>query len=67
MIKIFIYFLSDLFEKRIFVSSAQCSINECEIALFRSLMYIRKSKGPRADRSGTPQDITVSLERVFFY
>ena len=36
-------FLSDLFEKRIFLSSAKGWINESEIASFRPLMFIRKS------------------------
>ena len=49
-----------------FVLSAKWWINECEIASFRSLMYIRKSKGPGTDPCGTPYDITVLLERVLF-
>ena len=63
-------FLSDLFKKKkehlYFVLSAKWWINECEIASFRSLMYIRKSKGPGTDPCGTPYDITVLLERVLF-
>ena len=57
-------FLSDLFEKRIFLSSAKWWINESEIASFRPLMFIRKSKGPRTDPCRTPYDIMVPLERV---
>ena len=60
-----VLFGNDLFKMCIrFVSSAKCLVVEYLMHLCRSLMYIRKSRGPRTDPWGTPCLMTAWSESV---
>ena len=41
------------------VSSAKWKVSECFIAVLRSFMKIKKSKGPRTEPYGTPYFIVL--------
>ena len=57
-----------LIEYRRLVSSAKCRTVECLIQVWRSLIYMRNSRGPRTDPCGTPclmyvdSDVTPLME-----
>ena len=58
MVYLFIYFFvsgsSDLFESKIFVSSAKRYDLEVSMDLFKSFIYNRKRRGPRTEPCGKP-------------
>ena len=47
---------------KILVSSAKCCNDENFIALLRSLIYIRNSRGPNIESSGTPNSLLESSD-----
>jgi len=50
-----------------YVSSAKWKVDEFFMALFISLIYMRKRRGPNIDPCGTPQVISRFSECVFLY
>ena len=50
-----------------FVSSAKKIVDRSLVQLARSLMYIRKSKGPRTDPCGTPHVIGITADLTWLY
>ena len=59
-------FFKDLFEYERFVSSANRCTSPFLIALWRSLINIKNSKGPKTDPWGTPWIIKCGSEFVLF-
>ena len=43
-------------------SSAKKSIRDLSISRARSLIYRRKSRGPKTDHGGTPEEICIGLD-----